>query len=359
VDIYYAKYNEDDQLTTMDLIHDDLASQDAGIEQPVIENYQHIEKETSFWGTTYDRTVTDDSYYDAVSEYNEKLSRDSIREQLQESSSYVSSGQSQTIYLYTPKTDESTEVVSGYIVNFAYGYQNPVFLYAELDTESLEQISFSRYLEMDYDERSEALSQVCEDAVGLYMVSGGSVTQLDVDLEEYGTDVTLNATVSAQDECYFSIYSYDSEDSTLFKTSISKPDGTATVVAEEFGSVEFTTDKGIYYTIELESGVGDLYFEGSKVDSDVESGSVKTWKDGAGILYTTDPDSNYAGTLKQYNGSKTVKIADDVADYLSGSSGNIVFLSDYNFTKGKGDLKLYKNGKITDVDDEVACILNY
>jgi hypothetical protein len=60
-----------------------------------------------------------------------------------------------------------------------------------------------------------------------------------------------------------------------------------------------------------------------------------------------------------YNGKKTVKISDDVTDYLQLEDESVAFLYDYSTKRNEGDLKLYDNGKIKDIDTEVSTIVRY
>lgn len=124
----------------------------------------------------------------------------------------------------------------------------------------------------------------------------------------------------------------------------------------EVFDVSFITDDGIYYTMDQDDEVCDLYLNDEKLDSDVKTYSTR--KDDNTVYYIVDPDDG-EGTLKRTIGGKSVKIADDVAEYSSDESGDVVFLSDYNFKKYRGDLSLFSNNKIEKIDTDVTSIVYF
>lgn len=149
----------------------------------------------------------------------------------------------------------------------------------------------------------------------------------------------------------------------LFKTnygaSDGEPDGELELLSDEvYTSSWLVTDKGVYYVTEVSSGKGELYYNGERIDSDVDPWSIKELENKKGVLYLTDPsDKKAEGTLKIYVDGETKKIADDVAYYCSNEKGEVAFLANYNFEKHRGDLKRYKDGEIVSIDSDVANVL--
>lgn len=355
---YYYVKAEETGLNYMDFVDDDLAAQDAGITEPDSANYQHEELVEDWWGNLRPQTVTDwDAYYADRDAYYDKQQRDRLRESLKENTVSV---QKRTIYEYLPDKDESNAIYEGYISDI-YSGSYAAFLYGSFDLDNIDKAAFSKLADgtvsiYEYVEKATA------EAAKLNMVYDGKSVELQIDFEDlFGEnsldDVRLRGTSNDAKQCYFCLSSY-SEGNVLCKSSLSKMDGAVEIVAEEVGNVVFVTDAGAYYVIEDEDMVGDLYFEDKKLDSDVSVSSLLKMKNDKGILYMTDmAKEKTVGTLKWYNGSKSIKISDDVSAYRSNKKGDIAFLTDYNFNRYRGDLKLYRNNKIKELDDDVTGIL--
>ncbi len=185
----------------------------------------------------------------------------------------------------------------------------------------------------------------------------GKATTLDIDFEEYNGGIFEVKASEKKQECYLVLQNRTNRKTeyTLFKTGF-KSDGKLEMMAEGFGYMEQVTDDGIYYMTELSNGTGELYFNDKKADSDVKMYSARVLEKG-GVMYLTDPNNDGSGTLYQYKKGDPEKIADDVADYVEQANGGIAFLSDYNFSRNRGDLKLYEKGKVIAVDSDVTCII--
>lgn len=107
---------------------------------------------------------------------------------------------------------------------------------------------------------------------------------------------------------------------------------------------------------------GDLLFEGNRVDYDVALDWLVRLPDESGIMYLTDfNEDRQEGTLKICTDGEIEKIADDVAafQYCFNGRGETVFFVDYNFGKDRGDLKGYDGKKVTFIDSDVTCVLNF
>lgn len=363
VRFYYVKNTDEENLSYMDFIDDDMAAKDAEITEPRLADYQHTELVEGWYGP-YNKTVTDfDAYDEARDIYNKKQTRDYYRESLKERISYTGSIQSQAIYEYIPDKDESNKIFEGYLSEVeARGYS--VFLYESVDIDNIDKIAFSKLMEDTsslYDDLSKALTS----ATQINMVYNGKSIPLSIDFEDLFDgnsvdDIMLKGTSDGTKQCYFTITSY-AEGAVLCKTDFSKMDGTVAIVTEDsIFNVVLVMDDGAFYIAVDEDHVGDLYFDDKQIDSNVDVRSLLLMKNSIGVMYMTDTEEeNMAGTLKWCDGTKSTEISDDVAYYRSNGKGEIAFITDYNFNKNKGDLKVYKDNKIRDIDDNVTGILLY
>lgn len=130
-------------------------------------------------------------------------------------------------------------------------------------------------------------------------------------------------------------------------------------ISDEVYRIELANAEGVYYTASVgDNSEGELYCN-DKLVSDEVSMTRSVYSAGKnGVLYYTDLSDN-EGTLMLYRDGKNQKISDEVAGYLSLDDDRIALLVDYNFNKYKGDLKLYSNGKIKDIDTDVTSIVIY
>lgn len=161
----------------------------------------------------------------------------------------------------------------------------------------------------------------------------------------------------------------------VYKTNFKKMDGSLELVAEDVLNAAVLTDEGIY-CMEVTDGdrmevsplfgvyrmEGDLLFEGNRVDYDVALDWLVRLPDESGIMYLTDfNEDRQEGTLKICTDGEIEKIADDVAafQYCFNGRGETVFFVDYNFGKDRGDLKGYDGKKVTFIDSDVTCVLNF
>lgn len=375
MEIYYAadkdgkKGKKDKESFDLSIfINDDYAAEDANITEPNEDDYTTVEYVPSFWGVREEYVTDWNAYNAARDKYNEKMERDYVREEL---GWYLQNGISSTFsgsyeaYYYSDagETTDPQRIVEDGIINYLTA--GSVMMYYILDKENTEPVKLSTLMNsMNSEADIEAMVQdVLLPALKIQMFYQGNMTELDLDFEdffdEYDGGLTRIAVNEKMKECYLFLekvtedgdWVYD-----LYKTGL-QSDGSLELVTEECGSIELITDEGIYYTTDVDdNGAGDLYYNTEKIDSDVDTYSCRKLEKG-GILYITDPDDDGAGTLYKYVKEEPEKISDDVADYIERKDGSIIFLKDYNFSKDRGDLKIYNKGKVNDVDSDVSCII--
>lgn len=122
---------------------------------------------------------------------------------------------------------------------------------------------------------------------------------------------------------------------------------------------KYIENNGLYYIkdLEEEEGIGTLFCNGNKIDDEVFLFKV----DGYKVYYLKDfTKSNLSGTLMQFDGKNTIKIADDVTSF-SIVDNYAAVLIDYNIIRKEGDLMLFPlNGKGKEklIDEEVMFIKN-
>lgn len=155
---------------------------------------------------------------------------------------------------------------------------------------------------------------------------------------------------------FFDNYDEKKNTAELFKAAIGKevkkPEKIDSDVDD--GSLSIEDNKPVY-TKEKKDEHCDLYWDGKKIDSDVYRYGYYDVIDG--FVYRTDyKDGEY--TLKTSNGKKAVKIADDVSSYTVLPNGNVTYLMDYNVSKAKGDMYLFKGNKSVKVDEDVSRLIS-
>lgn len=357
-DIYYTVTSEEDTLTASDFIEDDYAAEDAKMQEPNIEDYQTVTQKPSYWGTR-ETVETDEAYYDALDKYDEKLMRDYYRESLE----YMEFGDSsEEVYYYDMDKNEETKVKDSSVIWLYTYYGSECMICGEVDFETMEKPKLSQLLAASSETNIEdEISEKILDAWTYSLIYKGKEVELAGDMEGIDEEDMYSENVVEEifcDEknkkCYFTAPSDDGKG--LYVTNYGSMDGKVSLYKDEVFDVSFITDDGIYYTMDQDDEVCDLYLNDEKLDSDVKTYSTR--KDDNTVYYIVDPDDG-EGTLKRTIGGKSVKIADDVAEYSSDESGDVVFLSDYNFKKYRGDLSLFSNNKIEKIDTDVTSIVYF
>lgn len=354
-DIYYMEFKDKDELTLMDFVNDDMLAEDKAIKEPRIEDYQTQEKRETYWGEqTY--TVTSDEYYEKLKEFSEKESRDRVRKYLEEELLGVQKGY---IYRYDVKKDESVLVQESYVLDTCCDER--VMSYLALDVEKIEKMDFSDIVEDDdYYEIEEMIEDHAKDALSVNLFYNGKSVQLSTG--NVGMPDLLNVLTTPDGKiCYIVIEDDDEEDERyLYKTNLAKFNGNTELISDEFSNLEAVTDDGVYYMVDVEDSLGDLYCDKERLDKDVKRYSLKTMRNGKGVLYLADADDeDTVGTLKLHNGSKATEIAEDVSYYMSSEKGGIAFLTDYSFKKYEGTLKTYEGKKVKTIAEDVSMIAYY
>lgn len=402
--IVYVVSDSESSIPLYDFVEDDLALEDAKMEEPQMEDYTTVEQVEDWWGDVYDREITDyDAYYDALNAYYEKEDRDYCRDALKEDTIDLSEG---TLYTYDVKSGESTEIMKACFQGYV-DYQ----LVSYVDPEDLPTYKFSELVENDkvWDLYTEIYDEI--DRYSKYMlISDNQTAELDIDPEEYsGASIysygdSQNAILKLRQQ------ETDDDDNSLYTVaSISlkgKNMGEYTVIDTDTTNTIYTymdsKGKNLYYFKDLDGNVGDLYRDGEKVaknvswlldevngkllyagDIDLEHNEFELYLDGeriardAGYLwgdccyYLTEKGDIYYATdvtvdegvcdfkVNYYNGKESTTVLEDVATFLILDDSHMFYLTDYSSRRYKGTLMFYNGKKSTQIDEDVAAISAY
>lgn len=350
--LYYTKDSGDGTMMSLaDIIDDDMAAADAQMQEPRIEDYQTTVTKPSFWGTQ-ESVETDDAYYEAYSEYEKKLQRDSIRSEFNEDYEMGSL----KLYCYDCHTKKSEEIFTAPVEDKnIYCSDDGTVVLQYVDLENAEKIPFSRLTEMDYSEMEKRLMDVYDSCVKTCVIKGKAKQDLDIDTDAY--NILEDARIEGSMVYLLFLHEEDASDGALLSTNLAKDNGKMTEISDEVSTIELTNSEGVYYIASMgDNYEGELYLNDTQISDEVYSGSVRMFGD-KGISCYIDM-SGQEGTLMIYQNKKGTKVGEDVADYVR-IGDSVLYLSDYNFKKYRGDLNLYKNGKSRKLDDDVTAIIKY
>ena len=354
---FFYLNEEAETVNAMDFVDDDMAAADAQITEPVKANYERTEVVGSgYWA--YNRTVTDDRYYEDLDRYNQKVERDNLRRALSsmemdspyQSLYYYSNGEAQLVtdklvewYGYPYIVDEDKEINKDFTTYLLYKKAN----------DSLE--NKVKLSEIDYAEEMDSLIYYTRGKDGIAcLFAGGAETELDLD----GKVLTDTMYKDVKNNQLYCCLMEPDEYSAGDLVSISLAESSAGKMEKrdsEVDGIELVSDGNVYYMKDVNDDyVGDLYCNGERVVTDASRYSVKAVTDSSAVLCITDPDSDTGdGSLVYLKGRNAEKIADDVSDYHAYGENRVVVLTDYNYNRYKGELKYYDGKELRNLDSDV------
>lgn len=389
-ELYFLKM-EEEQISLMDFVNDDMKEADAAMIEPLEPWYPYREDFKpnmeqpvepyyydyfDFWGEgdsiAYDTALNEyyaaneeynrlwdeaynaayeqyeldyEAYQEEMTDYYEKQDRDYLRE------SIAGNTISQTNYsLYYYDSKDVTKITDTYSAYLNYSYFTPVIAYENFDQKEITKVSLSEveYYDDVYNMAMEALAS----SKNVYVAMKAETVVLDQKNSSnyYITD--------SGDKIYY-LNNYDSDSGTgdlLVATISASKIGKAEEIDDDVYSYIVTGAKDtlVYYKNVRDSS-GDMYKDGKKLDKDVYIYSIQMIGDTDTFVYYTDYSyDSEEGTLKLIKGKDSKEIADDVHAYIAFSEKSIVYLQDYNLQKYEGDAYLYNGSKKSkEIDEDV------
>lgn len=340
-EFYYVKSTTETHPLS-DYVNDDMTS-DADMTEPDYDDY--LKKDNN--GYSY---FDSDAYYDDWDVYYAKQERDDLRDQLQYNT-YTETKAS--LYFYDGKAP--VKVTDNYNASMSGGTEKAMIVYSKKGSADVPKFNLSEITSY-YDVQSalDAASYIAND---VFIAIGVKETEIDQESAESFRFNTAGTTLYFLDNA--------SEDSyELYSLAISGDTiGTPELFDEDVFYNYFVMDDSdsiVYFKdVDSDNNCGDLYVNKKNIDTDVYGYSMSsTGGKKLNLIYLADYDEDdYIGTLKQYNGKKPVKIADDVYRYLADDKGTIAYIANYDADDDVGDAYLYSGSKPKQIDDDVSYLL--
>lgn len=348
-------------VSAMDFVNDDMAAADAQITEPVKANYKKTEV-VGLGVRARERTTVDDSYYEDLDLYNQKVDRDDLRRELTgmevetpyEDLYYYSDGEAQ---LVTQMAADIDMWANRYSITDSEKELNKDFtsylIYKRANDSLKNKVKLSEISDADaFEGMFRAVSKTDVEAC---LFTGGKETELDLDIAEYLEYTTVDV---KNNQLYCIQATSDENDGTGELISISLGGDNVGKVENrdsDVNRIELVSDGNIYYMKDVnDRGVGDLYCNGQRVVTDVGGYTTRAVTDSSAIVCITDPSRESGeGSLMYLKGEKMEKIADDVSYYHAFGEDRVVVMTDYNPKRDKGELKYYNGKDLRTLDSDV------
>ena len=357
--IYYLKEGNEADISYYDLIEDDCLSQDQQMAEPRIEDYQRVTYKDSFWGMQESIEVSD-SYYEELEKYQQKQTRDYLRSSLENDSLLMLECD---IYYYEDSKGDSDKVMTALMQQEKNAYGSAatntalMWIY-NVDREKIEGPSLSKLANIDYYEIQQKVAGALEEGRQLLCIENGEIHEIEgfeADDDYLGTNLDIWANEDKQ-ILYIEDYDFDDDGDRLYSYNYGRKDASLELITDELLEVvSYATDEICYINTDEELYYGDIMIAEDCV------GPSRVCENGA-ILYLTDMDKDMKeGTLHLYRNGRDTEIADDVAPiggYGMFDSDKVFFLTDYNFKKYRGDLNVYDGKDVKKIDTDVTRIIN-
>lgn len=354
---YYVTEGKDGSTVLMDYVEDDMKEQDEAIKEP------GAEPEYPSWfsyGTTeeYQKALEDynkahDAYIKARDQYEEKVERDSLREELEQEEVSKSTKE---LYYYDGK--EGKKISDNFVSLISRAYTDPVIAFYTDEDEEIDKIKLSEieYAYEVYDHIGDDFSKqsgTMAIAVGDEVSNTDQNDVADVEISKEGDLVYFIADINEEKE-KGDLYEIKIENNKISDATLYDEDVYS-------GDLRIYEDSHILYFKDFKNLEGSLYINKKEIDEDVYTYKVRwNYYNNKEILYYKDYNQNKEeGSLMIYNGKKSKLIEDDVHDFEILYDGSILYLYDYSSGKYKGELKYYKNGKNKKIDEDVTAIFDY
>lgn len=281
--------------------------------------------------------------------------------------------------LYCYDDGESILIAENYYSG-SFAADKAVAVVSVMDTGSIKKVKLSEYEDSYWGAfdaaRDEIRNQYYDLETTRNILAEGALTEIDLD------DIQDYAMTDDGSKIYFFCVGWteekDDEGNVISREQKEKGEihlvtvKKATVNAPEEYDSDVSAARGISlnrnedlvyyknYKSENSKTKADLFVAQEEIDSDVLPGSVSTLNNGA-FVYYVDYNGEYdkqCGTLKISKKGEAEVIADDVYDYVVTPDNEILYLTEYNVEKSRGELYRYNGGKNEFIDEDVIGVLD-
>ena len=285
-------------------------------------------------------------------------------------------GPERSLYCYTVKNKENVKIekdgVLTCVTNGIDGAANNDEIdngigYYKIDIRNLSKVPLSLYYD-EPEEFYEEIDNIKKEMMKFYYADREGVSLIDSTYVEYegyvekifrGNNEEICLVKNEKDDLFGNVRNvyWVGEDENGVR-ELGRSDGIASKVWLQDGSVYCLLKDSPYSNLEL-------YCDGVTVASDIVPNSVKVLDGHKAFLFLKNDDyseDNYnQGVLYMYHQGVLTKISESVPLYEYGytmdEKGRVLFLTDFDFDDEQGDLNLYKNGKIIEIDTKVHAII--
>lgn len=345
---YYMKDSPDGSLDWTAFLEDDMQAADEVMNYPAQEDYQ-IQKTEKASGSNKKVYVPDEeAYQKAVEAYEEKTSRDKLREQLKGLDMSI-----ETRQLCFYGNGEAGVVEEYFNSSLDYPGWDKGIIYESIKPPAEKKLKLSEF--QDFAEAEEAIRNSVFENTTVCAAAGREVTAIAPGFGLYQSSFEEKTGTAA-----VLLYNEENTVPKLVKINVQE-DGTFNIaeVDQNVAYLSCIMEGSMYYIKEENNSKGDLYCDGKKIDTDVYEYSPRPLSDGLSIVYACDyNEEKQRGVMKTYDGTEVKTIAEDVHMYQELPGTGIAVLSDYSSKSQKGELKLYfGDGEMGLLDEDVDSIL--
>lgn len=328
-------------IKTSDIIEDDLAKKDAAVKKPDADN-----------GTEGNKA----DYDKAMEEYNAKATRDTMRSALKED---TMESPLQTCYIWSD--GKAVEVGKDLLNAKAVEDKNDYVLISKIDTSHVEKIKLSAVHSIDEAKYMYFMS-LSQAPKSLHLLKVGKKA---AELERVNMVSDSLSIAPEQNRIVFTEVDTITGGTKLVTAALGG-DGRVSDYADVAANAEKAVFCGkgdsLVYLTEYNNGMGKLnVFSGKEavVLSEKVSG-YRVSEDSNAVYYICDTNMNTGnGSLKMFADGKTTDLDSDVFAMQYKGNGKLVYMKNYDIASGKGDL-YYWNGRETRlIDKGVSSIFIY
>lgn len=306
----------------------------------------------------------DEEYERLYSIYEDKLYRDVMRQELKDEI-YDMSYSKYSLYYWSNGNEtavaEDVAYDNPYIGFLAVSKDNPVVVYQKYEGEVANKLKFSELLEdngysaiLIYSDVLSSLNNSRNKLKDVFIAKEGKEFSLK-------TEDAVNWNILDDGSIYFlDEFDIETNSGTLKSVRLSgKGVEAATVLAKDVADYRVFNGKRVVYCKDMKDGSGEIYQNGKKLASDVYFDSLYSLEDNDTLYYLIDYSPNdEEGSLCCLKGGEQTRISDDVHRFPVNDS-KVIYLTDFNSKKIKGDLVLYQGKKKREtIDTDVSALFD-